>query len=375
MTIAGLIAALAFTGVDFGLPSDSSAAFSAGTSDQGPIPGIEIWSTQEIFRGGDPLRLWVRTTEDAYIAVLHIDPDGMVHILFPHFPWETNSVRANQQTEIVDPASGPTAHALRASDYPGMGYLFALASAQPLDFTSFAQGDYWSYQSIGDHGRVTTDPYVAFMTVLERMAAGQPGYYDVFPYHVGSEHKYPRFLCYDCHGYAPYTSWNPYERECGRYRMVVFDAPRYYPARVYSANRVVYAGTGGIDARFVFTDREEGDPSITTAQGYASEAVARRMLNPVNAMDRRGSRTVPVQVPQGSVWKSLINWISVDRGRDSVTAVPAPDSTPQLEPQGPIERLRPRLQRRIPNSRTGVRVRRPTAVRPPQQSTRKPPTS
>lgn len=363
MILTGVTAALAITGVVMGLRPDSGAALTLGTGQQGP--GIEVWSSQELFREGEPIRVWLRTAADAYVAVLHVDPDGIVHILYPHFPWERSSAPSEREIEIVDPTSGTTPYAIRASEYPGLGYLFAVASGEPLDFSSFVQGNYWSYQSIADHGRIKGDPYVAFMRIVEQMSGGHPVQYDVFPYRVGTEQSFPRFLCYDCHGYADFESWNPYERECSNYRVVIFDAPHYYPARAYPASRVVYADSPRLQPRFVFTARQDGDAQVTLSTMPASDLEARRSLSPVTGEDFRQRGNVPVPMDRRSVWQSLIEWVSVDRSRDSTGVAETPTAVRQVEPQDLLERLRPRLQRRIPNSRTGVRVRRPPAVRPP----------
>jgi hypothetical protein len=83
---------------------------------------------------------------------------------------------------------------------------------------------------------------------------------DFTPYHVEERHEYPRFLCYDCHGFRPYYSWNPYRYTCSSFRVVIYNDPYYYPATRYRGTRVVYVRPRRGTPQFAFKERARGEP-------------------------------------------------------------------------------------------------------------------
>ena len=145
----------------------------------------------------------------------------------------------------------------RADIYPGQGYLFAVAAADPFMYDPIENAQRWNYELIADGGRIRGDPYAALTELAERVVA--PGSsewdYDIAPYYVGQHYEYPRFLCYDCHAFVNFRSWNPYDYSCVRFRMVVFDDPYYYPYRSYGGTRVVFRRPFRPEPRFIFKDR------------------------------------------------------------------------------------------------------------------------
>ena len=84
---------------------------------------------------------------------------------------------------------------------------------------------------------------------------------DFTSYHIGERYEYPRFLCYDCHGFRSYGGWNPYRYACTTFRVVIYDDPYFYPARRYRGDRVVWARPPTLERpRFAFTVRAATDP-------------------------------------------------------------------------------------------------------------------
>jgi hypothetical protein len=151
-------------------------------------------------------------------------------------------------------------------DYPGVGYLFAIASPDPLDFAEITRGDYWDYRVI-DGGRIQGDPYVSLTDLAARIAPTSDYDYDVVPYYVERHYDYPRFVCYDCHAYASYSEWNPYRTECTRYRVVIRDDPRYYPYRYGGGRNVVPDRSLHPGPRYLFRDAEPGNDYVTRVPG------------------------------------------------------------------------------------------------------------
>jgi hypothetical protein len=244
-------------------------------------PRVEVWTNRgdDPYRTGQRARVFLRADRDAYVTLFRVDTDGRVRVLFPHDPWEDNFVRGGRDFEVAGSRGGD---AFDIDDYPGVGYMFAIAAADPYQYDAVTSGDHWDYRVIAA-GRVRGDPYVALTDLAEQMLP--PGYedwdYDMVPYYVQQHYDYPRFLCYDCHRYASYPYWDPYAYSCVRFRIVVYDDPYYYPYRYYGGRRVVFTRPLRPEPRFIFKDRGGvGDDHFVT----------RERQRPVNDTRRRGVR-------------------------------------------------------------------------------------
>ena len=96
--------------------------------------------------------------QPSYVAVLRVDTDGRIRALFPRDPWGDTHVRDARTFEVSGVRGG--GRSFTVDDFPGMGYLLAVASTSPLDFDDLTRGDDWDYRRI-DGGRVQGDPYLA----------------------------------------------------------------------------------------------------------------------------------------------------------------------------------------------------------------------
>src|SRR6266516_2387207 len=217
-------------------------------------PRIEAWTNRGEGAGytrGERVRLFFRLDQDAYVTIFRVDTDGRVRVLFPRDPWEDNFARGGRDLEVDGRQLGSDAFTI--DDYPGVGYLFAVASADAFVYDQIESGDHWDYRVIAD-GRVRGDPYVAMTDLAQRIVP--EGYadwdYDVVSYNVGQHYDYPRFLCYDCHTYVSYSYWDPYYTSCVRFRMFVYDDPWYYPYRYYGGGRAVFVRPYRPQPRFIF---------------------------------------------------------------------------------------------------------------------------
>ncbi len=244
-------------------------------------PKVEVWTDNgnDPYRSGDGVNVHIRADQDAYVTVIRVDTDGRVRVLFPREPWEDNFVRGTREYEVQGAVSS---EAFTIDDSPGVGYVFAVASADPFVYDPIEAGDHWDYRTIAD-GRVHGDPYVALTDIAQRIVqTGNTDWdYDLVPYYVQQHYDYPRFLCYDCHAYASFSYWDPYAYSCTRFRMVVYDDPYYYPYRYYGGTNVVFVRPFRPEPRFIFRDRTgngNGDDRFITV-------VPQR---PVNDNGRRG---------------------------------------------------------------------------------------
>ena len=248
-----------------------------------------------------------------------------------------------------------------------MGYFFAIASPEPMDYSRFRYSRFeggWDLQRVGR--QVYKDPYVA---MDEYVAALVPDWeyvpyaLDFTSYHVGREYEYPRFMCYDCHGFRPWSSWNPYLSACVDFRVVVYNDPYYYPAYRYSGTRVVFVRppAPGL-ARFAFKERGRGESSAPLIQERNSSG---RALPPADRRVTPGSGGDPLGPARRSP--------AVESGNPQAapSRVPGRPSESLPDARRPGGREMPSLERRPsgqPSRETPARVapsRGETPVSPP----------
>jgi len=222
-------------------------------------PRVSVWlNQQDPYRTGEPARVFFKTNIDAYITVLRVDTDGKIRVLFPVEPWEDNYARGGRTFEVLGRSQD---EAFRVDDPAGVGYVFAVTGPDPFDYDEITRGDHWDYRAISD-GQVRGDPYVALTDLAARIAGPYEYDYDIAEYYVEQHYDYPRFVCYDCHGYVSYNYWDPYDSFCSRFRIVVYDDPYYYPYRYYGG-RVTVVHPYRPEPRYVFKDYNSSDDYIT----------------------------------------------------------------------------------------------------------------
>lgn len=240
---------------------------------------------EPLLQRGDRVRIYYRASADAYTAIFHIDTDGAVQLLHPRAPDDDDYARGGRDYRLLFPQ---TPYWFVDED-PGKGYFFLVASPEPFDLSAFDYARYAGGWDLTNVGRaVYQDPYVAIDEYVARLIPDWetvPYALDFISYDVGEAHDYPRFLCYDCHGYQSYASWNPYTYACSSFRVVIWDDPYFYPAYRYRGTRVVFAQPPRGIVRFEFKERARGEawsPIVRTRQpplrggavGYREPAVA-----------------------------------------------------------------------------------------------------
>ncbi len=249
-----------------------SSSFSIDTTAHPPArrsavaaPGrVAVWTDQDDpYRRGQGARVYLRAERPGHVAVMRVDTDGRLTVLFPREPWGDTQVRRAREFEVTGGRGGRT---FIVDDYPGIGYLFAIASAHPFDFDDIARGDYWDYRLI-EGGRIRGDPYVVLTDLAARIAPGGDYDYDISPYYVEKRYDYPRFACYDCHAYAKYDEWDPYRQACARFRVVIYDDPRFYPYRSGRGRNVVLSRPVRPGPRYVFRDADPRREYVTRVRG------------------------------------------------------------------------------------------------------------
>ncbi|HEX8361343.1 MAG TPA: DUF4384 domain-containing protein [Longimicrobium sp.] len=208
--------------------------------DQDRRLGVRVWmdDDRDVYRVGDRSRVLVRTDRDAYVAVLHIDTNGDVEVLHPRSPGDDGYLRGGR-THHLSPRG--YSHLSVRGGY-GIGYVFAVASDEPLDSRVLRDLYYRRAGSWSSDYSVYGDPFRA-MDRFERMLVGDYDYgehdSDYYSYHVGRRYTHPRYACYDSYG-SWYSHRGAYYDSCDRVRVLLVQVPYYYDTRYYRGDRRVY---------------------------------------------------------------------------------------------------------------------------------------
>ena len=372
MMLKTIVAALAIANPPGGAPAPA-----AGRLDRHGVnaaPSVEVWASEDdLFRRGQQVRVYFRASQDAYVTVFRIDTDGRLRVLFPTEPWEDNYARGGQRYEA---RSYGDRYAFVVDDYPGQGYLFAVASADPFSYTSLVRGDHWDYREIAASGRVTGDPYVALTDLVDRIVpANYAEYsYDILPYYVDQRYDYPRFLCYDCHTYASFPYWNPYARSCFRFRVVIYDDFYYNPVRYGGRPRIVYTRSTRIAPRYVIQNRAATQPFVTRLREQPVDATGRRVLiDPgIRGRDLGGVGQVPSPIVRRTVPDARSGNAAGELGGPGRRVIgndnPAPETGRRVTPDQPDRGVVPNEPsvRRPETGEAGAAIRRPSSGDPRQ---------
>jgi hypothetical protein len=215
---------------------------------------------EPVLQRGETARVYYRVSEDAFVAIFHIDTNGNTQIVFPNSPQENHFARGGRDYRVLFPGSSYWV----VNDDPGMGYFFIVASPEPFNFADLRYSHYnggWDLSFVGQ--QTYRDPYLAMDDFVATLVPGWeyiPYGLDFTSYSVDQHYEFPRFMCYDCHGFRPYSTWNPYHYACSSFRMVIYNDPYYYPVTRYRGSRVVYAQPRRGTAHFSFKERANGEP-------------------------------------------------------------------------------------------------------------------
>jgi hypothetical protein len=264
-------------------------------------PGVRLWTNHgEVYRHAERVQVFFRTERDAYVTVLRVDTDGRVRVLFPLQPGDPNLARGGETYSVP----GVDDHdAFVVDDAPGVGYVFAVASQDPFDYDAFSASDHWSFQSLASlsDGRVHGDPYASLQDLVQHIMPQGYADYDthLLPYDVEQRYDYPRFLCYDCHSYTPYTYWDPYSVWCPRFSLAVYFNPFYfypsywYPTRYYGGTNVVYVRPGIVGRQYVFRNRRDQAAPYVVYRDRRGGGVQQPPEHGVRGVDVGGVGSIP----------------------------------------------------------------------------------
>lgn len=182
-----------------------SAEPPAATKDD---PPIQLWiSNDRRFLPGEWAMVQVRTEQDGYLLVFHVDPEGYLRVLFPVDPDKDTFVRGGKKYEVRDRGGRETFEA----DAKGRGTVYAAVSKEPFNFEGFLLGDHWDYRALAP-SRLSNDPEAELNDLVRRMAQGSFDY-DLLNYDVVDRASYASD--YSSHYYS--HSYDPWCYSCGSY--------------------------------------------------------------------------------------------------------------------------------------------------------------
>jgi hypothetical protein len=257
------------------------AATAAAAPQGGAAPAadqqVQVWLSggDELVRG-DKVRVYLKANGDGYMLVLHAEPDGRIHVLFPVDPGDDNYVRGGKTYEVRGRGDRD---AFTVYGTRGAGTVYAAFSQDPFQFGGFVLNGHWDYRaqafSVGDDpeadltalaqqmagtGQFTYD--LAHYDVVQQVASGSSyyggsyypyyGYYDGWyrPWrsgiYFGISFGSPWYACWACDGYYNpwfYSAWyDPffYYPYAGFYRPYYYGYYGSYWYRPYSVSRYAY---------------------------------------------------------------------------------------------------------------------------------------
>jgi hypothetical protein len=314
---------------------------------QQPTPTVRIWVDEglDLFYPGDPVRLRFRSDEDAYVAVVHLDPEGNLELIYPASPWDNALVRG-QRTYHLPGGLATSRFTLGRS--AGIGFFYIIASPSPLDLRFF-QARTGSWSDAWGLGRVVRgDPFWIF-EYLAFLLAPDPRFarhtFDVFSYHVGGRHRFPSFACYD--RWSARDPWGhyPYYPSCDRLQRLLVTHPYYYDTRRFRGDRRIY-----------LSQLQDLAPRHGFKEGVVGGAPPLRVGDPRSQPDRALPRGTGVAAPPP---------VTQERGARETAP---PRSTPARQRPTLERRPPPREAERADPPRAAPAREQPTRAAPPRES-------
>ena len=149
-----------------------------GAVERDPAPPVRIWLDHEdgSYMRGDRVKLFLKTRDDRYVVVLHVDPDNRLRVLFPLDPGDDNYVKGGKTYKVIN-RGGREGF---AADVAGRGMLFVAAAPDPFRFEQFTKDNFWDYRTLNATS-LEGDLEQGLIELTQRMAGGRFDY-DVLRY-------------------------------------------------------------------------------------------------------------------------------------------------------------------------------------------------
>jgi hypothetical protein len=144
-----------------------------GAVAQDPAPPVRIWLDHEdgSYMRGDRVKLFLKTRDDRYVVVFHVDPDNRLRVLFPLDPGDDNYVKGGKTYKVIN-RGGREGF---VADIAGRGVVFVAASPDPFRFEQFTKDNFWDYRTL-NATPIEGDPELGLVELAQRMTSGRFDY-------------------------------------------------------------------------------------------------------------------------------------------------------------------------------------------------------
>jgi hypothetical protein len=148
-------------------------------------PGASIRAEIETVNGSRRARALFHLDDDAYVMIGHIDPEGIVRIVFPSDPVDDGFVKGQRSYQTGQFFAGfnaqfrnrysttgmfRTSSAAQDSYDGGVGYVFMIASWRPMRFDAFRDGARWDTYELASDDYIR-DPRPAIQELASLLVA------------------------------------------------------------------------------------------------------------------------------------------------------------------------------------------------------------
>ncbi len=149
-----------------GSESSPTITRAGGFANQDGGPRVSIYAEVENSAGANLVRANFHLDDDAYVLVGHIDADGVLRITFPEAPVDNGFAHGHasyQTAQFFGGFVGQYRERFTAGGVPhmsssapndsydgGLGWVFVIASWQPMHFEKFSTGGFWDSFELND---------------------------------------------------------------------------------------------------------------------------------------------------------------------------------------------------------------------------------
>ena len=173
----------------------------------------------ETLRRGNHVRLRIRTDRAAYLTLYRVDTEGRISIVYPASPDSQRVWTPMVSRGVADPSGTLENHTFSIDDFPGVGYVFVIASPVPFDYASLRDSTGWNASDLIEDGRVKEDADAMIADIaVATLPDTIPFSYDEQRYLVGVTP--PPMVALPCPGCLPvlgYPFLIPVREWCGTF--------------------------------------------------------------------------------------------------------------------------------------------------------------
>ena len=168
---------------------------------------------------GNHVRLMVRTDRDAYLTLYRVNTDGKLSILYPISPDSQPAWTPMVSRGVRDPSGSLGNNTFTIDDFPGVGYVFVIASPVPFDYAAMRDTTGWNLDGLIEGSRVPEDADAMIADIaVATLPDTVPFSYDEQRYLVGATPPPIVALpCLGCFPFAGHPFLIPVREWCGTF--------------------------------------------------------------------------------------------------------------------------------------------------------------